>query len=549
MGAVYAGLQESLGRRVAIKILHPHLAEDASLLARFELEARAAAALGHPHIVAVTDFQQPAGEPAFLVMELLTGASLREVIGAEGALTHERVAFIASQVLSALVSAHEAGIVHRDLKPDNVFLTSLAGVSDVVKVLDFGIAKLGAAGFSGGGGRAAIAAPGTPRMTVTGDVLGTPGYMSPEQARGREVDARTDLYATGALMYHALSGRAPFEEPNYNAQIAAIIERDPLPLGSLRPEVPPEFIAIVERAMAKSPDARFATANEMHDALAPFVRATKGGPAVLSIAPKVARATVPAPSSDPYAATEMATTGRKGLRFPRIRVGSIRTVWVVASMLLVFAISIAAWWFSLGVSEERIVPEDSQALDAPSEESGSPVTGAGPGFPGGGAGAASVRDGFDAGATTTVGLEARRAAADVPRALEPATPPTRHRRMFRKKRIVTRWDVRLTGGITNNLYSIDHLRERLTRQWLRIRRCFDAVRAAKNASVYIDLIVWITEKGDVRDVSVPGGLVHDAALLLCLREAVLGVALGHPQRSSPNHVRLFLGARPRRKDP
>ena len=258
MGAVYEALQVDIGRRVALKLLHPELSEDAELVARFRREAEASASLGDPNIVQVTDFGHSEEHGAFLVMELLSGAPLASVLANEGKLPPARVAFIAHQVLGALASAHRAGIVHRDLKPDNVFLTSVSGIADIVKLLDFGIAKL----IANDGGQ----------RTATGVVLGTPAYMSPEQARGREVDARTDLYAVGVLMYQALSGRLPYRASNYNAILFAIIEETPPPLGELRPDLDPSLIAVIERAMAKEPSDRFASAEEMREALEPFLR-------------------------------------------------------------------------------------------------------------------------------------------------------------------------------------------------------------------------------------------------------------------------------------
>jgi serine/threonine-protein kinase len=260
LGAVYEAVQEGLGRRVAVKVLHDTLAEDRTLVERFRREAESAAALGHPNIVQVTDFVAQAGEPAFLVVEYLVGRSLRTVLIDEARVSPERIGFIAAQVLSALGAAHRAGIVHRDLKPDNIFLTSVAGVDDIVKLLDFGVAKLSQPG------------PGDARLTLTGGLLGTPAYMAPEQARGDDVDARADLYAIGVILYQALAGKLPFDAPNPHKLLFAIIEQTPEPLAALRPSVPPAFIALVERAMAKSCDARFQSAAEMAAAILPWAR-------------------------------------------------------------------------------------------------------------------------------------------------------------------------------------------------------------------------------------------------------------------------------------
>ncbi len=257
MGTVYEAVQEGLGRHVAVKVLRGAYAEDAEAITRFQREAHAAASLGHPNIVAVTDFGVHDGVP-FMVMERLEGAPLSRVIASERALSPTRAAWIASQALSALAAAHRAGIVHRDIKPDNVFLTEVSGVRDVVKVLDFGVARC-------------TDAQGTSNLTATGAVLGTPAYMSPEQARGRVVDARTDLYAVGVLLYEMLSGRQPFQASNYHALLFAVLEETPPSLAVLRPDLAPALVAVIERAMAKDSDARFQSADALRDALSPWL--------------------------------------------------------------------------------------------------------------------------------------------------------------------------------------------------------------------------------------------------------------------------------------
>ncbi|MBK6459668.1 MAG: protein kinase [Myxococcales bacterium] len=255
MGAVYEGVQEALGRTVAIKVLHAargQLREDQ--FTRFQREARAAAALGHPNIIQITDFQWQPGEPPFLVMERLVGQSLGDAIQ-RGRLRPQRVAFIASQVLAALGAAHAAGIVHRDIKPDNVFLTVMSMVNDIVKVLDFGVAKL------------LDEAP----LTMAGAMVGSPAYMPPEQALGGAIDARADLYAVGATMYHALSGRLPIEATDASDFLARL-DQPITPLEQLVPDLDPGLTQLVGRAMAKRPEARFASAEEMRAALRPWAQ-------------------------------------------------------------------------------------------------------------------------------------------------------------------------------------------------------------------------------------------------------------------------------------
>ncbi|MBL8611629.1 MAG: protein kinase [Myxococcales bacterium] len=258
MGAVYEAVQLPIGRRCALKTLLPALARDPASVARFEREARAAASLGHPNIVQVTDFLWEGGIPV-LVMELLEGRSLGAVLRDEGRVAPQRAAFVASQVLLALEAAHRAGIVHRDIKPDNVFLTSISGMTDIVKVVDWGIAKLDA----GAPGGAAT------ELTTAGSMLGSPAYMSPEQARGAGIDLRTDVYGVGALLYRAIGGRLPYEATSMNALLFAIAEQTPTPLTRIA-QVDPRLSEIVERAMAKDPSARFQSAAELHAALAPF---------------------------------------------------------------------------------------------------------------------------------------------------------------------------------------------------------------------------------------------------------------------------------------
>jgi serine/threonine-protein kinase len=262
MGIVYEAVQEGLGRRVAIKILDARLSEDREQLERFRREAEVVAALGHPNIVQVTDFQYPEkdGDQPFIVMELLRGESLGATLAREQVLTAQRAAFVGAQVLSALIAAHRAGVVHRDIKPDNIFLLSDAAVPDTVKVLDFGIAKL-----------AVLGGEGQQKLTGTGAMLGTPAFMAPEQARGEpDVDARADVYAVGATLYQALSGRLPHDAPSIPALLFAIVEKMPPPLRELRPDLPAELSNVIERAMAKDRNARFADADAMRRALAPW---------------------------------------------------------------------------------------------------------------------------------------------------------------------------------------------------------------------------------------------------------------------------------------
>jgi CheY-like chemotaxis protein len=284
MGAVYEADREDLGHmKVAVKVMLSLGSDRADLFARFRREAETIAAIDHPNIVKVFDFQSRPGEPPFLVMERLQGAPLAQAIASEGRFSVERTAFVASQVLAALVAAHRANVVHRDLKPDNVFLTSMSGILDIVKLLDFGIAKiLGVTSHS--------------KLTQTGTVVGTPAYMSPEQARGAEADPRSDLYAVGCMMYEALTGRAPFTGENYNALVFAIQQGATTPLLSRCADLDPAFAAVVTKAMSREVHARFQTAESMADAIAPWVvpKSVPGsrGSSPLAFAPTIDRTPV-----------------------------------------------------------------------------------------------------------------------------------------------------------------------------------------------------------------------------------------------------------------
>jgi serine/threonine-protein kinase len=253
MGVVYAATQESLARQVAVKLLQPMLAQSGESMLRFKAEAERAGRLAHPHIVQILDFGHEPNASAWIAMELLRGESLAARI-ARGRLSEAEVVRIAKETLSALEAAHGAHLVHRDLKPDNIFLADVPGIGTTVKVLDFGIAKLLDDESAG-------------KLTATGMLLGTPLYMAPEQARGGEVDPRADLYALGAVLYEALTGRPPLQGKNYNALLFAILSETPAPLASSRPDVSPDLAYVITRALEKEPAARWQSATEMAQAL------------------------------------------------------------------------------------------------------------------------------------------------------------------------------------------------------------------------------------------------------------------------------------------
>jgi eukaryotic-like serine/threonine-protein kinase len=255
MGEVYRARDVQLGRLVAIKVLPRVMAGDPLRLARFEVEARASSSLSHPNIVAVHDTGWHEGLP-FIVTELLEGEALDQVLE-RGPLPVREAVMCALQSASGLVAAHERGIVHRDLKPANLFLTARGQV----KILDFGVAKLMHPG----------ALPDTSAgtlmlATMPGMVLGTVGYMSPEQVLARPIDPRADQFSLGCVLYEMLTGRTPFQRPSATQTMAAVIEDDPPPLAEVDARIPRPVVEVVERCLAKDPDHRYACTRDLvHD--------------------------------------------------------------------------------------------------------------------------------------------------------------------------------------------------------------------------------------------------------------------------------------------
>jgi eukaryotic-like serine/threonine-protein kinase len=255
MGAVYRVEHVKLKKEMALKLLRPEISKLDDVAKRFEREAEAAARLDHPNIISVTDFGSTDAGQLFLVMELLNGPSLAKMLLKDGAMPAPRALHIIRQVLSALQRAHSAGVVHRDLKPDNIVLVEREGERDVVKLLDFGIAKLVA---SDGAGE---------QLTRAGAIFGTPQYFSPEQAMGEPVDARADLYAAGVMMYEMLTGQRPFEAQSVVELISMHVTRDPAPVSQLAPHIQPALSEAVARAMNKRRADRFPDASAMWQAL------------------------------------------------------------------------------------------------------------------------------------------------------------------------------------------------------------------------------------------------------------------------------------------
>ncbi len=254
MGAVYEARHEALSRTVALKVLAPEISAQPRAVQRLEREAQAAAQLGHPNIVPVTDFRAVPGEPAFLVMEYLQGKSLEQVMQESGRLEPSRVASMGIQVLDALAVAHRAGIVHRDIKPANLMVTAIPGAGEVVKILDFGVAKVTE----------------SHGLTRDGVLIGSPLFMAPEQAFHDVIDGRADLYALGATLYYAIAGVPPLEADSLPRMLSKLKDEAPVPLAQRCPQVDPALGAAIDRALLKHPDTRYASADDMKTALQRF---------------------------------------------------------------------------------------------------------------------------------------------------------------------------------------------------------------------------------------------------------------------------------------
>jgi Tol biopolymer transport system component len=254
MGEVYRARDSKLAREVAIKVLPSALAADAARLSRFEKEARAASALSHPNIVTIYEIGEVEGV-SFLAMELVSGKTLRELL-IPGPIPLKKLLAMAAQVADGLAKAHAAGIVHRDLKPENLMVTR----DGFVKILDFGLAKLAPVGSEGSG---ATNLPTMTRGTEEGTVMGTVGYMSPEQASGVPVDFRSDQFALGAILYEMASGKRAFEKPTAVQTLSAVIQDEPEPLAMAAPKTPQNLAWIVERCLAKDPDDRYGSTKDL----------------------------------------------------------------------------------------------------------------------------------------------------------------------------------------------------------------------------------------------------------------------------------------------
>jgi serine/threonine protein kinase len=348
MGTVYEATHVKLGRKVAIKTMHPRYVTEESVVKRFFREAQLAASLGHDNICEVTDIGTTTDGLHYLVMPLLSGSSFDDVIRKQPALPLSQIGDIVCQILSALNVAHREQIVHRDLKPENVFITKVGDRNNFVKLLDFGISKI-------------MGQSAATELTKTGTVLGTCHYMAPEQAKGaKDLDHRVDIYAVGVILYKALTGTVPFEGDSYNEIMYKILTESFSTPRSINPAIPSPVEQVVLKAMARDPAARYQSASEMRSALEQAFVGTGNRTAEPLIAPIEEKDdenswTFSSPEESP-APSPWAFDGDKELTFaPRERQRQQKRVTgLVVVALLVIAAVLAAMYFYVNAGEDKI---------------------------------------------------------------------------------------------------------------------------------------------------------------------------------------------------
>ena len=332
MGEVYLAREQGLGRRVALKVLPPEFTHDAHRIARFEQEARSASALSHPNICTIFALGELPDGRHFIAMEYIDGHTLRHRLSADRVSLRDALD-ISSQIAAGVSAAHAVGIIHRDLKPENVVIRP----DGLVKVVDFGLAKLALPTDAHGGGTTHLEA-----KTDPGSAVGTIAYMSPEQARAQEVDARTDIWSLGVLLYEMVAGRTPFAGTSSSDVLAAILDRDPPPLARFDPQAPPELQRIIGKALRKDREQRY---QGMKDLLLDLqaLRESRGSQALSGDADARGPGPEAPPTSTPAASTGVASRSQSSAEYVVTGLARHKVVAALGAGILAVIIS-GTWW-------------------------------------------------------------------------------------------------------------------------------------------------------------------------------------------------------------
>ena len=353
MGIVYGATHAVLGKKFAVKVLRGEMAKDADVVQRFMQEAQAATSIGHENIIDISDFGRLPDESVYFVMEYLEGEALTSLIKRGGSIPMRDALKIIRQMASALGAAHDRGIVHRDLKPDNVQLIPRGADQQFVKVLDFGIAKVGGA---------------SSKLTKTGMIFGTPHYMSPEQAAGQTVDQRTDIYALGVIMYEMFTGKVPFDADTFMGILSKHMFEPPVPPSERGARTLGALEDVILKALTKKPEDRY---QGMGDLIADLDRVAAGGTVDLARAPGISPPGNLADALEPPSRTEMRLGETGTMRVPQNRGLMVAVIAVV--LVVLGGVGLAAALFLVGgeePSEETLAAIEPVVPDA---GSGAPV--------------------------------------------------------------------------------------------------------------------------------------------------------------------------------